>query len=170
MLSFFWHHNIIDKQSAGFSRPLPLQLLLTLNNAQHNDQSSHSDCPAGAASPRSVCIWRWWYPWFCVPQRWAISRLFFVSRSESLNRTTGKAFRHGDIEGILEDLVKVAGHAGGGGLMGFAQSILQSAAGGKKFSRSDIKKVYFVSCLCRHLIGAQLTIYLRETGSETIRR
>jgi hypothetical protein len=57
-----------------------------------------------------------------------------------------KAFRHGDIENVLETLVKNAGRsAGGGGLLGFAQNVLQSAAGGAKFSKSDIKKVYFVS-------------------------
>ncbi|KAG6911350.1 hypothetical protein DXG01_001021 [Tephrocybe rancida] len=57
-----------------------------------------------------------------------------------------KAFRHGDIESILENLVKSAGGAAaGGGLLGFAQSVIQSASGGAKFSKSDIKKVYFVS-------------------------
>ncbi|KAF8899167.1 heterokaryon incompatibility protein Het-C-domain-containing protein [Infundibulicybe gibba] len=55
-----------------------------------------------------------------------------------------KAFRHGDIENILENLVKsVGGAAVGGGLIGFATSVLKSATGGSKFSKSDIKKVYF---------------------------
>ncbi|KAL0951712.1 hypothetical protein HGRIS_008387 [Hohenbuehelia grisea] len=54
-----------------------------------------------------------------------------------------KAFRHGDIENILEGLVKSASHTGGGGLLGFAQSVLSQAAGGAKFNKSDIKKVYF---------------------------
>ncbi|KDQ31260.1 hypothetical protein PLEOSDRAFT_1111739 [Pleurotus ostreatus PC15] len=79
----------------------------------------------------------------------------------------GKAFRHGDIEGILEDLVKVAGHAGGGGLMGFAQSILQSAAGGKKFSRSDIKKVYFGNWLRDYSQAMDIAGLSKLTG-ETI--
>ncbi|KAF8921834.1 heterokaryon incompatibility protein Het-C-domain-containing protein [Mucidula mucida] len=55
-----------------------------------------------------------------------------------------KAFRHGDIENILETLVKYAGHASaGGGLLGFASQVLKTASGGSKFSKSDIKKVYF---------------------------
>jgi hypothetical protein len=57
-----------------------------------------------------------------------------------------KAFRHGDIENILETLVKNAGRAAsGGGLLGFAQNVIQSASGGVKFTKGDIKKVYFVS-------------------------
>ncbi|KAG6846066.1 hypothetical protein H0H87_006430 [Tephrocybe sp. NHM501043] len=55
-----------------------------------------------------------------------------------------KAFRHGDIESILETLVKNAGGlATGGGLLSFAHSMLQQASGGAKFTKSDIKKVYF---------------------------
>ncbi|KAF9039899.1 heterokaryon incompatibility Het-C [Panaeolus papilionaceus] len=48
-----------------------------------------------------------------------------------------KAFRHGDIENVLETLTKTA--AVGGGFMGFMKQV----SGGKKFSKSDIKKVYF---------------------------
>jgi len=57
-----------------------------------------------------------------------------------------KAFRHGDIENILETLVKSAGGAaiGGSGILGFATSVIKHASGGSKFSKSDIKKVYFV--------------------------
>lgn len=63
---------------------------------------------------------------------------------------TDKAFRHGDIESILETLVKSAGGAAaGGGLLGFAKSVMNSASGGPKFSKSDIKKVYFVSYFMR---------------------
>ncbi|KAF5352439.1 hypothetical protein D9756_005841 [Leucocoprinus leucothites] len=56
-----------------------------------------------------------------------------------------KAFRHGDIEGILENLVKNAGGAalGGGGLLGFASSVISAASGGLKFSKMDVKRVYF---------------------------
>ena len=56
----------------------------------------------------------------------------------------GKAFRHGDIESVLENLAKTAGRPGGGSLLGFAASVLSSATGGKKFNRMDIKRVYFV--------------------------
>lgn len=57
-----------------------------------------------------------------------------------------KAFRHGDIENILTNLVKAVGHSGGSSsLFGFAKSILNQASGGAKFSKSDVKKVYFVS-------------------------
>ncbi|KAJ3571563.1 hypothetical protein NP233_g3672 [Leucocoprinus birnbaumii] len=56
-----------------------------------------------------------------------------------------KAFRHGDIESILENLVKNAGGAalGGSGLLEFASSIINSASGGSKFSKMDVKRVYF---------------------------
>ena len=57
----------------------------------------------------------------------------------------GKAFRHGDIESFLEELVKTAGYAAGGsGLFGFASSMLSAAKGGSKFSKMDVKRVYFV--------------------------
>ncbi|KAI0652327.1 heterokaryon incompatibility protein Het-C-domain-containing protein [Trametes meyenii] len=58
----------------------------------------------------------------------------------------GKAFRHGDIEDILTELAKSVGHAsGGGGLLGIAQSVLGAAtgSGGAKFSKEDVKRVYF---------------------------
>ncbi|KIM47583.1 hypothetical protein M413DRAFT_203701 [Hebeloma cylindrosporum] len=58
-----------------------------------------------------------------------------------------KAFRHGDIESILETLVKSAGGAAIGGsahgILGFASSVIKHVSGGSKFSKSDIKKVYF---------------------------
>ncbi|KAF4611401.1 hypothetical protein D9613_004172 [Agrocybe pediades] len=56
-----------------------------------------------------------------------------------------KAFRHGDIENILETLAKSAGTAaiGGGSLLGFAASVIKHAKGESKFNKSDIKKVYF---------------------------
>ncbi|KAJ7103095.1 Het-C-domain-containing protein [Mycena belliarum] len=64
-----------------------------------------------------------------------------------------KAFRHGDIENILSTLAKTAGHVAaakastsGGDLLGFAKSIIKTAAtgaAGNTFSSGDIKKVYF---------------------------
>ena len=57
-----------------------------------------------------------------------------------------KAFRHGDIEGVLSELAKTAGHAAaGGGILSLAQSVLSAATGGSKFSPQDVKRVYFVS-------------------------
>ena len=35
--------------------------------------------------------------------------------------------------------------AAGGGLLGFASSMIQQATGGDKFTKSDVKRVYFVS-------------------------
>ncbi|PIL31522.1 hypothetical protein GSI_06224 [Ganoderma sinense ZZ0214-1] len=56
----------------------------------------------------------------------------------------GKAFRHGDIEGIIAELAKATGHVGGGGgLLDFAQSVLSAATSGSKFSKEDVKRVYF---------------------------
>jgi hypothetical protein len=58
----------------------------------------------------------------------------------------GRAFRHGDIENILENVAKVVGMAGSGGLLSMAKSLVEgSVGGGKTFSRSDVKHVYFVS-------------------------
>ncbi|GJE86244.1 heterokaryon incompatibility protein Het-C domain-containing protein [Phanerochaete sordida] len=56
-----------------------------------------------------------------------------------------KAFRHGDIENVLAELAKsaAAGGVAGGSLLGFAQSIIGAATGGSKFSKEDVKKVYF---------------------------
>ncbi|KAK0212316.1 heterokaryon incompatibility Het-C [Desarmillaria ectypa] len=50
-----------------------------------------------------------------------------------------KAFRHGDIESILENLLKSVGT--GGGILGFAKSVMNSE--GPKFKKSDVQKVYF---------------------------
>ena len=56
-----------------------------------------------------------------------------------------KAFRHGDIEAILSEMAKTAGHAAaGGGLLSLAQSVFSSATGGSKFSSQDVKRVYLV--------------------------
>ncbi|KAF5374984.1 hypothetical protein D9758_000521 [Tetrapyrgos nigripes] len=55
-----------------------------------------------------------------------------------------KAFRHGDIENILSECLKSAGGAAvSGGLLGFAKKMVDNAKGGSKFSKSDVKKVYF---------------------------
>ena len=65
----------------------------------------------------------------------------------------GKAFRHGDIEDILSELAKTAGHAAAsGGLMGLAQSVFSAATGGSKFSSSDVQRVYFVCCDCAFIM------------------
>lgn len=60
---------------------------------------------------------------------------------------TDKAFRHGDIESVLEKLAKTASRTsiGGSGIIGIAASVIKAAAGPSKFSKGDIKKVYFVS-------------------------
>ncbi|KAF9442817.1 heterokaryon incompatibility Het-C [Macrolepiota fuliginosa MF-IS2] len=56
-----------------------------------------------------------------------------------------KAFRHGDIESVLENLVKHAGGAaiGGDSLLGFATSVLKATTGGSNFNKMDVKRVYF---------------------------
>jgi hypothetical protein len=62
----------------------------------------------------------------------------FLSRSDTVL---------GDIENTLIELVKAGAgdHGHGGGLLGFAKSVLTAASGGKKFSKDDVKRVYFVS-------------------------
>ena len=44
------------------------------------------------------------------------------------------------------ELVKAVGHShgGGGGLLGFAKNVISAATGGAKFSKEDVKRVYFV--------------------------
>jgi hypothetical protein len=70
-----------------------------------------------------------------------------------------KAFRHGDIENILENLVKnVGGPALGGGLLGFASSVFKTASGGSKFSKMDVKRVYFVCGLETPAIQISLSL------------
>jgi hypothetical protein len=57
-----------------------------------------------------------------------------------------KAFRHGDIENILTNIAKTAGGlVTGGGILQFAQSVVAAGSGGSKFSKNDVKKVYFAS-------------------------
>lgn len=51
-----------------------------------------------------------------------------------------KAFRHGDIESILETLIKSAGGAASGSFLRIAHSMISNGA---KFNKSDVKKVYF---------------------------
>lgn len=69
-------------------------------------------------------------------------------------RIPDKAFRHGDIESVLSELAKTAGHAAAsGGLLSLAQSVFNSATGGSKFSSQDVKRVYFV-CFGLPIIGA----------------
>ncbi|EEB94297.1 hypothetical protein MPER_06908, partial [Moniliophthora perniciosa FA553] len=77
-----------------------------------------------------------------------------------------KAYRHGDIEGVLSDLVKNA--STGGSVFAFAKKIL--GKDGPKFKGSDIKKVYFVSSELLWLAEAGLTEGNRETGCETTLR
>ncbi|KAG7099815.1 hypothetical protein E1B28_001626 [Marasmius oreades] len=79
-----------------------------------------------------------------------------------------KAFRHGDIETVLEELAKsVGGVAAGGGLLGFAKQMLDNAAGGAKFSRTDVKKVYFGNWL-RDYSQAMDIAGLKKLSSETL--
>ena len=63
----------------------------------------------------------------------------------------------GDIENVIAELAKAAGHSGfnlgnvlsgGGSLLGIAAGAVKAAAGvagGGKFSKDDVKKIYFVS-------------------------
>jgi len=67
----------------------------------------------------------------------------------SFSYLENKAFRHGDIEEILTEVAKTAGGlATGGGILQMAQSVMAAAGGsGSKFSKGDVKKVYFVGCV-----------------------
>ncbi|TFK56504.1 Het-C-domain-containing protein [Heliocybe sulcata] len=68
-----------------------------------------------------------------------------------------KAFRHGDIENILTELAKTtSAGAASEGLLSLAQNLLSTAGGGSKFSKNDVKKVYFSS---RHVQGNWLRDY-----------
>ncbi|EIM92702.1 Het-C-domain-containing protein [Stereum hirsutum FP-91666 SS1] len=85
-----------------------------------------------------------------------------------------KAFRHGDIENILTEVAKSAAAAGGsaamaGGLLGFAKNVLsgQGGSGGAKFSKSDVKKVYFGNWL-RDYSQAMDIAGLQKLTAETL--
>ena len=72
---------------------------------------------------------------------------------------------------MLVELAKMAGGtAMGGGLLGFAKKVIDSSSGGSKFSKQDVKRVYFVSSLFQCDLLRSLTRYLREIGSEIIPR
>ncbi|KAG6813997.1 hypothetical protein H0H92_004490 [Tricholoma furcatifolium] len=78
-----------------------------------------------------------------------------------------KAFRHGDIENILEGLPKTAeGVAIGGGLLSLAQSVFQRAAGGSKFTKSDIKKCMDIAGLSK-LTAETLVLIVSVLGFVT---
>lgn len=72
---------------------------------------------------------------------WSVLVIFEQSRDGTTYQSSG------DIENILVELAKQGAKSGGGGLLGFAQSVLSAASGGKKFSKEDVKKVYFVSAI-----------------------
>ncbi|KAF8637884.1 hypothetical protein AX17_002507 [Amanita inopinata Kibby_2008] len=69
---------------------------------------------------------------FCLPQNGVYA--FGAGNIPSFAYMEGKAFRHGDIEDVLADLIKRAGG-------GFALASLISK--GSKFSGIDVKRVYF---------------------------
>ncbi|KDQ14438.1 hypothetical protein BOTBODRAFT_32569 [Botryobasidium botryosum FD-172 SS1] len=54
-----------------------------------------------------------------------------------------KAFRHGDIESILAELNKSLGANFSGGAAGLLMGVAGALRGGSKFSKMDIKRVYF---------------------------
>ena len=70
-----------------------------------------------------------------------------------------KAFRHGDIEEILPKLVKNLGSSGGGGgdsWLVFMASLFSFGSGGK-FTKMDMKRIYFVSlCLMFDAFGVSV--------------
>ncbi|KAL1749184.1 heterokaryon incompatibility protein Het-C-domain-containing protein [Schizophyllum fasciatum] len=82
----------------------------------------------------------------------------------------GKAFRHGDIENVLSELVKAVGHSSGshgGGILGFAKKVLKEASGGQKFSGMDVKRVYFGNWL-RDFSQAMDIAGLSKLSADTI--
>ncbi|KAI5829276.1 Het-C-domain-containing protein [Schizophyllum commune Tattone D] len=82
----------------------------------------------------------------------------------------GKAFRHGDIENVLSELVKAVGHSSGGhggGILGFAKKVLKEASGGQKFSGTDVKRVYFGNWL-RDFSQAMDIAGLSKLSADTI--
>lgn len=83
------------------------------------------------------------------------SLLFILQLILERRHPIDRAFRHGDIENILSEIAKTAA---GGGILQFAHSVLASGSGGSKFSKADIKKVYFVRCL---LIAPPTTMMTR---------
>ncbi|KAI0692980.1 heterokaryon incompatibility protein Het-C-domain-containing protein [Cytidiella melzeri] len=81
-----------------------------------------------------------------------------------------KAFRHGDIENVLEELAKTVGAAAGGAsLMGFAQALFNAGSGGgNKFSSSDVKRVYFGNWLRDYSQAMDIAGLSKLTGDTII--
>jgi len=74
----------------------------------------------------------------------APARAFGAGDIPDFSYLNGRAFRHGDIENVLQNVAKVVGMAGSGGLLSLAKSFVEgSVGGGKTFSSSDVKHVYF---------------------------
>lgn len=67
-----------------------------------------------------------------------------------LTAVADRAFRHGDIENILENIVRWKGSStAAGGILGAAIGILSAGGiGEKKFTKADVQRVYFVSETC----------------------
>jgi hypothetical protein len=79
-----------------------------------------------------------------------------------------KAFRHGDIENILTDIAKTAGGlVTGGGILQFAHSVVAAGSGGSRFSKNDVKKVYFGNWL-RDYSQAMDIAGLSKLSSDTL--
>ena len=58
--------------------------------------------------------------------------------------------------------MKAVGHShGGGGLLGFAKNVISAATGGAKFSKEDVKRVYFV---CDVVEQAMRSVLIFGTG------
>ena len=53
----------------------------------------------------------------------------------------GKAYRHGDIEDILADMLIRAASSSGEGVLGFVKKV--TGIGEKKFSSLNVKRTYF---------------------------
>ena len=56
------------------------------------------------------------------------------------------------------------GFGGGGGILGLATTVLAAATGGAKFSKGDVKKIYFVRRLVSSFASPCLYARYRATG------
>ncbi|KAH8921224.1 heterokaryon incompatibility Het-C [Atractiella rhizophila] len=93
---------------------------------------------------------------------------FGAGEIPSFSYCKDSAYRHGDIESVLGDLVRWDGLSSGGGLLGAAVGMLSAAAaGGPKFSKADVNRVYFGNWL-RDYSQAMDIAGLSKATKETI--
>jgi hypothetical protein len=75
----------------------------------------------------------------CVGSCWA----FGAGNIPSYAFLEGKAWRHGDIEDVLAEMLIRAASTDGGGVFDYVKKVTIAGLGGEKFSALNVKRTYF---------------------------